>query len=508
MIDRAIAVLIIGALVLGSLACFAINRFCKSKTATPGPCDAAAAEPPRTVEVIVTSGDKRFARLASKQLCTTSLTATRNVIEFFPQKRFQSVLGFGGAFTDAACIDFELLSQDEREKIFRNLFEETGFSVVRVNIGSSDYAPRLRSLCESRPADPYIASLIEDYNKKHGTKYAIPMEPDPQLKTFSLDFDEKHIIPLLKLAAKYAPNLWIKAAAWSPPAWMKRNQSMEGGNIQVSYMPAYAKYLALFIKGYGAQGVKVNSITTNNEVDTDQDGRMAACIWSAENEALFVGYICGPEFERQGIDTEIWLLDHNTNLWSRAASQMEVKEVRKYAKGVAMHWYAGSADKMTMLHNQYPDVPIYYTEGGPDITDPNYAKDWVKWGKTITEVMRNWCRSFIAWNLALDEEGKPNIGPFPCGGVITINKKTKEIAYSGQYYALGQFSKFVKRDAVRIDSQGTIAGISHVGFVNPDGSMVAVLTNDSAETRALTLKFESQSVDVELEPNSVTTFVI
>src|SRR5262249_12332638 len=108
------------------------------------------------------------------------------------------------------------------------------------------------------------------------------------------------------------------------------------------------------------------------------------------------------------------------------------------------------------------------------------------------------------WNLALDEKGHPNIGPFPCGGVVTIDSKTGEITRSGQYYALGQFSKFLKRDAVRIDSQGDIPGVSHVAWRNPNGGMVVVVTNEG-DARTISIKDGKESTEVALAPNSVTT---
>ena len=78
---------------------------------------------------------------------------------------------------------------------------------------------------------------------------------------------------------------------------------------------------------------------------------------------------------------------------------------------------------------------MFWTEGGPDFTSPDYATDWAKWGRTFTEALRNWCRSITGWNLALDEHGRPNIGPFSCGGLVTIHSQTKEITRSGQYWA-------------------------------------------------------------------------
>jgi glucosylceramidase len=90
---------------------------------------------------------------------------------------------------------------------------------------------------------------------------------------------------------------------------------------------------------------------------------------------------------------------------------------------------------------------MHWTEGGPDYTDPGCLTDWSKWSGTFTDVLKHWCRSITAWNLALDEHGRPNIGPFPCGGVVTINSETKEITRSGQYWAFAHYSRVVRRGA-------------------------------------------------------------
>ena len=96
---------------------------------------------------------------------------------------------------------------------------------------------------------------------------------------------------------------------------MKANASMLGGSMRRQYMPSYANYFFKFLQGYEAEGVPVRADTVQNEVDTDQDGRMPACIWPQEYEADFVRYNLGPLFEREAIKTEIWLIDHNYNLW-------------------------------------------------------------------------------------------------------------------------------------------------------------------------------------------------
>ena len=208
--------------------------------------------------------------------------------------------------------------------------------------------------------------------------------------------------------------------------------------------------------------------------------------------------------KEEGFAIKLWCNDHNYPQFGVVISLLDIPEVLNACDGVAWHGYGGDAAKMTLIHDMFPTTSQYWTEGGPDVTNADYQTDWAKWARVIGGTQRNWCRVFIAWNLALDEEGKPNIGPFPCGGVVTINSKTGEITRSGQYYAMGHYSKFIKRDAVRVDSQGDISGVTHVAWVNPDGGKVVVLTNEGDE-RKVCLAVGKERTDVSLPANSVTT---
>jgi glucosylceramidase len=106
--------------------------------------------------------------------------------------------------------------------------------------------------------------------------------------------------------------------------------------------------------------------------------------------------------------------------------------VFKYVDGVAWHGYVGGAEAMTRVHDAFPTKGAYWTEGGPDITSPDYAIDWSKWGRLYTDILRNWSQCIVGWNLLLDEKGNPNIGPFPCGGLVTVDSKTGQLSRSGQ----------------------------------------------------------------------------
>jgi len=281
---------------------------------------------------------------------------------------------------------------------------------------------------------------------------------------------------------------------------------MLGGSMRQRYFGAYAQYLLKFLQAYAAEGAPVQALTVQNEVDTDQDGRMPACIWPQEYEIGFVKGYLGPLLRRNGLSTRIWILDHNYNLWGRASSELDDTGLRKFCSEVAFHGYAGTPEMMSKVHEAHPDAQLYWTEGGPDYRSPDYLTDWVNWGRTFTAALRNWCRSITGWNLALDEKGRPNIGPFSCGGIVTIHSQTKEITRSGQYWALAHFSRAVRRGATRFESLSTLAEVDHIAFENPDEQKVLVVTN-SGPARTITLQQARQSANLALAPDSVTTLV-
>lgn len=397
-----------------------------------------------------------------------------------PGKRFQDVLGFGAAFTDAACYTFNRLEAAARESLFHELFHpaEMGLNLCRTCIGASDYSTEVFSYDEG--------------------------DPDPEMKRCSIAHDQAYVLPMLREARKVNPELFLFSSPWSPPGWMKAGGSMLGGSMRQRYYGPYAQYFLKFLQSYAAEGVAIQAVTVQNEVDTDQDGRMPACLWPQEYEIAFVKNHLGPVLQKSGMATQIWILDHNYNLWGRAVDELEDPDLRKFCNSVAFHGYVGAPEMMSRVREAFPQVQLYWTEGGPDYTAPDYASDWVQWGRTYTQVLRNWCRGITGWNLALDEKGRPNIGPFTCGGLVTVDSQTKEISRSGQYWAFAHFSRNVQRGGRRFESTGTVAGVEHVGFENPDGRRVLILTN-SSDSKSVTLKLANQSANVSLPASSIST---
>ncbi len=402
-------------------------------------------------------------------------------IRLDPSSRAQKLLGFGAAMTDASCYLLGQLDAPARRALLDDAFGPHGLrlSVARTTIGASDYS-------------------LNAYT------YDDTPEPDPDLAHFSIDHDRKYILPVLRDARQSNPDLFCFSSPWTPPAWMKDNQSLLGGTMRNKYFPAYAEYFRRFLEGYSQAGVPIQAVTVQNEVDTNQDGRMPQCQWGQEYEMEFVAKNLGPALRDAHIDTKIWIIDHNYSLWGRAVDELSDPEVYKYVDGIAWHGYVGTPDAMTRVHDLFPAKHAYWTEGGPDITAPDYATDWAKWSSTFAGVLRNWARCICSWNLVLDEHGKPNIGPFPCGGVVTLDSKTHAITRSGQYKAFAHYSRVLDRDAQVFASTGDLPGLSHIAAENPNGKKVLILTNQAAEQQ-VQIALANQTLPLTLPADSITT---
>ncbi|MEI9973538.1 MAG: hypothetical protein WDO73_16730 [Ignavibacteriota bacterium] len=217
-----------------------------------------------------------------------------------PAATRQEMLGFGAAMTDASCWVLSQIPAEERTALMHELFapDQMAMNVCRTCIGSSDYSKELFSYDEGDMDDPELAK-------------------------FSIAHDQAYVLPMLKEARKQNPDLFLFSSPWSPPAWMKFNRSMLGGTIRKSTLEPYSRYTLKFLEAYKSAGVPIDAITVQNEVDTTVDGRYAACLWSQEDEILYVGKYLGPLFRKANCPTKIWVLDHNFTLWGRAIAETE-----------------------------------------------------------------------------------------------------------------------------------------------------------------------------------------
>jgi glucosylceramidase len=458
----------------------------------------------RTATLYVTDAREKHAARAALQWVKATGGAPGATIEVDSTRQFQAILGFGAALTDASCFLLSGMPAAGRRSFLREIYSPAGLNLNmgRCCIGASDYSRNV-----------YSYDDVPD---------------DMNLDYFSLKHDEAYILPTLREIREINPNLFLMAAPWSPPGWMKTygttfggrttenfvgpythalwelaNGSMRGrgGWMSENYLSVYAQYLEKFLHGYAQAGVPVHALAPQNEPLTTQAGRMPACRWSPELEAEFIRDHLGPLLRKQHQDTQIWLLDHDYSYYQRVATQLQDKQLAQYVSGVAWHGYTGTPDQMSLVHRD--SVPFYWTEGGPFLDDPDYLTGWAKWAATFTDVLQNWCRCAITWNLMLDARGKPNIGPFNCAGLVTL-QDDGNITRSAQYHALRHFSLHLQRDGRRIASEADASGLRHVAVENPDGSFALVMTNPG-EAKALRIVCAGQQLSISLPRDSIAT---
>ena len=198
---------------------------------------------------------------------------------------------------------------------------------------------------------------------------------------------------------------------------------------------------------------------------------MPACVWHPDIEARYI-LILKKKLDAIGIDTKIWMYDHNFEGVQRVDWLLsQYPELESACDGVAFHYYGGFIEQTEFLKEKYPGLSLHFTEGGPRLYD-NYATDWCKWGIMTLKSLGCGYSSFTGWNLMLDETGGPNVGPFFCGGLVTRNRLSGELSYSGQYKAFRHVSPFIKPDSVIYKAEFTNDGTAM--FVFPKSSQPIV----------------------------------
>ncbi len=420
--------------------------------------------------------------------------AVGTLIEVNPATHYQTMLGFGSSLEPATCANLWRMSEADRERTLARLVshpEGIGMNLMRICIGTPDFT-----------GDPWYS-----YNDLP------PGETDPELKRFSIEKDRTYILPVLRLARQKNPDLLFFASPWSPPGWMKSTGTMIGGELLPRWYATYADYFVSFIRAYEAEGIPIYAITVQNEpgVDRAKEGDpnwfYPSCHWTGEQERDFIRDHLGPALRRAGLQTRIWCYDHNYNVRTRGDDPglayprtiLSDPQAAQSVCGVAFHGYVGGPDGMSVFHQEFPHVPLHFTEG---------SVFGVKGCVELIERLRNWASSYNAWVTILDENGKPNNGPFEASRtIITFDAQTGRPIENLDYFLYGQFMKFIERGAVRLESTEGTRSLTNVAFRNPNGSIVLVLVNNANREQAVRLSCGKRFATASLPENSVATFM-
>lgn len=412
-------------------------------------------------------------------------------------KTFQTHLGFGGAFTEAAAYTLANTATENRDNIIKAYFDKEaglGYNLGRTTIGGCDFA-----------LEPYM------YVK----------EGDKDLKTFNMERDSKWIIPLIQEAEKEAGELTLMCTPWSPPAFMKDNHDVNhGGHLRKEYYGAWAKYMIQYIKGMKAQGINISMVSIQNEPEAVQT--WASCIFDAQEEAVFAVDYLYKELKSEGLENiKIIIWDHNKdNIYRRVKETLGYKNAEEIVWGVAYHWYVtDKSENLSMVHEAFPDKHLIFTEGCVEVVNTSGVTSskagigsWCHgetYGRNIINDFNNYCEGWIDWNLVLNEIGGPNYVGNYCEAPVMIDRNSDQITYNYSYYYIGHFSKYIKPGAKRLLCRNeALSHIYSVAYKNPDGTIILVIQSELESAHPMAIEIDGVGFHAELPAHSITTYLI
>ncbi len=412
-----------------------------------------------------------------------------------PAKKFQQVLGIGGALTDAVAETFYKIPKARQQELLNAYYNKQtgiGFTLARTHIQSSDF---------SSDSYSYIA------------------QGDKDLKTFSVKHDEKYRIPFIKEAIRAAGGkLTLFVTPWSPPAFMKTNNDvLHGGKLKKEYSQYWANFYIKFIQTYEKIGIPIWGLSVQNEQMATQTWE--SCLYTAEDENEFIKRYLGPTLvksEMAGKKLFIW--DHNRDLmYQRASTILEDPETARYVWGVGYHWYETWTGAGPNFENErrvaeaFPDKKLMFTEGCNEQYDRSRLNDWAlgeRYGRSMVNDFNAGTVGWCDWNILLDEKGGPNhVGNY-CFAPIHADTKTGELIYTNSYYYMGHFSKYVHPGARRIISSASRDQLETTAFMNTDGSIAVIVLNLGDAKIDYNMYVKNQAVKTTSLPHSIATLLI
>ena len=455
------------------------------------------------VRVVLT--DATLAHALTPMLSTrfTSLPVSGlPVLHIDERTRYQRVGGFGGAMTDSsAWLLHDELPASVGDTIMNALFGTSGIhlSSVRVPIGASDF---------TRNGRPYTYDDMP------------PGQSDPKLSHFSIAHDRAYVLPELRQALALNPAARMLATPWTPPAWMKSNDSLanvrHSGTLRLAAFPLLARYFAKFIQAYRQAGVPIAAVSPASEPTnaTSYPGLELP----EPAEARWIKHNLAPALRAAHLSTKIY--GHDSG-WSTISATYAKKLVADRAldgvlTGIAWHCYYGSPNLMSAVHDMAPALEQIVDECSPGITPFPTAE-------VVIGSMRNWASTVELWNLALDPHGGPvqalNTGCPACSGLVTVDERTHTATFRLSYYQFGQASAFVQPGASRVESEHFVfydyqrpgvnlvtPGLDDVAFINPDGSHVLLAYDNSTHPISFAVDWQGRSISDTLPSRATVTY--
>lgn len=367
------------------------------------------------------------------------------------------------------------------------------------------------------------------------------VDGDFQLKYFNIDRDKSTLIPYIKAAQRYNPDMTFWTSPWSPPSWMKVNHYysvrsdakvnrmnpksdivlFEGRQVKDKnvfppilavndyfiqdprYLQAYADYFGKFVTVYMGEGIPISTVMFQNESwsYTNYPG----CAWTPEGIIRFNTEYLAPTMKRLHPGVKVYLGTINTNRYDVIDKVLSDPRMPQTIQGVGFQWEG--AQILPRLRAKYPDYKYVQTEGecGWGSFDWRAAEHTFE---RINHYLGNGCEDYTFWNVILADDGVSGWG-WRQNALIRVNSRTRTFTYTPEYYAVKHYSHFIADGAeiVSYKPQGKDK-LPVLVVKTPQKKMVVAAGNFNAEPRKVSLKVNGKYLNVTLKGHSLNTFVM
>jgi glucosylceramidase len=423
--------------------------------------------------------------------------STGPVFKIDDTTQYQKIVGFGASFLEAGMICINSLDRAAQEHVFQSLFDPekgAGFSAMKTVIGATDFMS----------AGPYYT-----YDDHPG---------DLGMKLFSIERDltPNGLVTYIKRARRYG-SFVLQAPMDYPPDWMLFNVENHQ-DVDPHFFHALALYYLHYLREYAKQGIFVDYVSLFNEPG------IYTKISASKIRDLLKDY-AGPLFAKEGVKNGIQACESNNreHAYEQWAVILDDPGARRYVGAIAYHGYDfKDYDKIADLHRRYPDLKLWMTEVDhsyntdtrpPAVLPRRDYEDGDFWGNQIFNDLEAGTSAWIYWNMVLDEKGGPwLVSPVHRDPkfnaqhpVVVIDRQKRDVFYTGLYYYLAHFSKFVRPGAVRVATSGSDEGLRCTAFLSKNNAMIAQVLNSRTQTASVNVEWHGSTLNLSLPALSITT---
>ncbi|NIJ44721.1 glucosylceramidase [Wenyingzhuangia heitensis] len=408
----------------------------------------------------------------------------KNIIYIKPEVEFQTIEGIGGAFNEIGAEALLSLPNKVQEEVIKNLFakNDAHFTFCRTAIGASDFG-----------LDAYsYSNTPNDYN----------------MEDFSIERDKKYVLPYIKKAISINKNLTLFGSPWSPPAWMKQNESLTGLTQKPNtlktdpkVMAAYALYFAKYVQAYAKQGVTIDRICIQNE--NDANTKYTSNAFRAKQMVEFANKHLIPLFKKSNLQTEIYAGTFRASDQMDLIDFVQLKNTDQLA-GVGVQ-YTNSVILNDAIRFK-PNLKMFHTEG-KCFNGKNTSEQAMTRLEEVAGYINSGCTAYSYWNMILNETTKSS-WDWPQNSLININRTTKEVIYNPDYNAMYIISKFIQPGDVRVSSLNR-GNYPMITVKAPNGELKVLIQNPNEKTTTFNLLLDGKEEQkVVIPANEIVALII